>query len=109
MTYEDHRRENCLTEVRALIKEYTDALGRDLSFQHLDEELQDPAHKYTAPNGELLVAVENGALLGMVAYHRHSDTRCEMKRLYVRPEARGDASGQRPDHGNTCPREGSRP
>ena len=80
---------NCLTEVRALIKEYTDALGRDLSFQHLDEELQDPAHKYTAPNGELLVAVENGAPLGMVAYHRHSDTRCEMKRLYVRPEARG--------------------
>lgn len=55
--------------------------------------MQDPARKYTAPNGELLVAVEDGRLLGMVAYHRHSDVRCEMKRLYVCPEARGKHLG----------------
>lgn len=78
-----------IPQVRELIREYTDALGRDLSFQHIGEELQDPARKYTVPNGELLVAVEDGRLLGMVAYHRHSDVRCEMKRLYVCPEARG--------------------
>lgn len=82
-----------IPQVRDLIKAYTDALGRDLSFQNIDEELQDPARKYTAPNGELLVAVEDGRLLGMVAYHRHSDVRCEMKRLYVCPEARGKHLG----------------
>lgn len=82
-----------IPQVRSLIREYTDALGRDLSFQHLGEELQDPAQKYTAPNGELLVAVEDGKLLGMVAYRRHSDVRCEMKRLYVRPAARGKHLG----------------
>ena len=82
-----------IPQVRDLIKEYTAALGRDLSFQNIDEELQDPARKYTAPNGELLVAVEDGRLLGMVAYHRHSDVRCEMKRLYVCPEARGKHLG----------------
>ena len=78
-----------IAEVKNLIAEYTNRLNRDLSFQNLNDELKDPAAKYTAPEGELLVAVENTKLLGMVAYHRLSDSRCEMKRLYVKPEARG--------------------
>lgn len=78
-----------LPKVKELIKEYLSRLGRDLSFQNIDDELKSPEHKYTAPQGELLVAIENGEVLGMVAYHRHSDVSCEMKRLYVRPQARG--------------------
>lgn len=78
-----------IEEVRNLIIEYSNRLGRDLSFQNIDAELENPAHKYTAPEGELLVAVENDNVLGMVAYHRHSDDRCERKRLYVKPETRG--------------------
>lgn len=78
-----------LPEVKELIKEYLKRLGRDLSFQNIDDELKNPEHKYTAPVGELLVAVNNGVVLGMVAYHRHSNELCEMKRLYVRPQARG--------------------
>lgn len=78
-----------LPEVKNLIKEYSSRLGRDLSFQNIDDELNNPAHKYTAPEGELLVAIDNDKVLGMVAYHRHSDVRCEMKRLYVQPNARG--------------------
>ena len=35
------------------------------------------------------MAVEGAKVLGMVAYHRHNDKRCEMKRLYVKPDARG--------------------
>ena len=78
-----------LAQIREMILEYTRWLGRDLSFQNLDEELRNPAEKYSPPQGELLAAVEEGRVLGMVAYHRHSANRCEMKRLYVRPEARG--------------------
>ena len=78
-----------LSEVKTLITEYSNQLGRDLSFQNIDEELKNPEHKYTTPQGEILVVVNHDKVLGMVAYHRHSDVRCEMKRLYVRPDARG--------------------
>ena len=78
-----------IPQVKNLIIEYTQRLNRDLSFQNIDGELKDPAHKYTAPEGEILVAIDNDSVIGMVAYYRHNDTRCEMKRLYVKPEARG--------------------
>ncbi len=86
---------NRINEVRGLILEYTQRLGRDLSFQNIDDELNDPAKKYTAPEGELLVAVEDGRVVGMAAYHRHTAVRCEMKRLYVKPECRGMKLGER--------------
>lgn len=78
-----------IPQVKNLIIEYTERLGRDLTFQHIDEELQNPATKYTAPEGEILVALEENEVLGMVAYHKHDKLRCEMKRLYVKPKARG--------------------
>lgn len=85
-----------IPQVKNLIVEYAKWLGRNLSFQNIDVELSNPAAKYTVPEGELLVAVdENDAVLGMVAYHRHSAERCEMKRLYVTPEARGLHLGER--------------
>lgn len=39
-----------LDQVKDLIVEYTNWLGRDLSFQNLDQELADIAEKYTASN-----------------------------------------------------------
>ena len=83
-----------LDQVKQLIQEYTQWLGRDLSFQNLDKELADIAEKYTAPNGELLVDIDdNNVVLDMVSYFQHSETRCEMKRRYVLLEGRGHAPG----------------
>lgn len=84
-----------IQQIKELIIEYTKWLGRNLSFQNLDDELKDPAKKYTSPEGELLVAVEGEDVLGMIAYHKHSDTRCEMKRLYVKSSCRGMKLGEK--------------
>jgi ribosomal protein S18 acetylase RimI-like enzyme len=83
-----------LEEVKKLIREYTERLNRDLSFQNLDKELHDLESKYSYPNGKVLVAVEDEKVYGLVAYCKHNDYRCEMKRLYVTPEARGKHLGE---------------
>ena len=93
MTVKDGK--DYIPQVRELIAEYTNRLDRDLSFQNLEDELRDPAAKYTAPEGELLVAVDEADnVIGMVAYHKHNIERCEMKRLYVKPETRGMHLGE---------------
>lgn len=84
-----------IQQIKELIIEYAKWLGCDLIFQNLDDELKDPAKKYTSPEGELLVAVEGEDVIGMIAYHKHSDTRCEMKRLYVKPSCRGMKLGEK--------------
>ena len=84
-----------LDRIKTLITEYAQSLNRDLSFQGFDEELSDLGAKYLPPNGRLLAALKDGEAVGCIAYHRHSDTRCEMKRLYVRPEYRRCHAGGR--------------
>ncbi len=86
---------NYIDQVKEKIIEYTKRLNRDLSFQNIEDELKDPAKKYTAPEGELLVALDdNDQVIGIVAYHRHTNERCEMKRLYVSPDCRGMNLGE---------------
>lgn len=87
--------ENHLAEVKRLVVEYTKFLGRDLSFQNVDDELNDLSAKYTPPEGRLLCATVDGQIIGCVAYHRHNSERCEMKRLFVREGYREHHAGSR--------------
>lgn len=85
---------NYENEFRALTIEYVTSLGRDLAFQHLDEELESPAKKYIGSGGGMIVALcESGEAVGCVAYWGHTKERCEMKRLYVKPEYRKHGIG----------------
>jgi GNAT superfamily N-acetyltransferase len=70
---------------QTLFREYADGLGVDLSFQDFDVELADPLGFH-----ELVLLAEGGC----VALRRVDDETCEMKRLYVRPEARGTGLGR---------------
>ena len=84
-----------LEVVRRLFREYADGLGIDLAFQGFEEELAALPGKYEEPEGRLLVAWAGKEAVGTVALRAIDDETCEMKRLFVRPSARGIASGGR--------------
>ena len=74
-----------LEAVQTLLREYAESLQLDLSFQGFESELADPLGFY-----ELVLLAEDGC----VALRRLDESTCEMKRLYVRPPARGSGLGR---------------
>ncbi len=100
--------------VSKLFTDYANSLGIDLTFQSFAEELSGLPGKYAPPTGELLLARgtdDDGRPLGCVAVRplntlkdtggagadisaRPTSSRCEFKRFYVDPGARGMGVGE---------------
>lgn len=72
--------------VRSLFREYVESLGIDLSFQDVAADLADPLGVY-----ELVLLARDGC----VALRPIDAETAELKRLYVRPGARGHGLGRR--------------
>ena len=86
-------------EARSLIEEYAAELraasGVDLSFQNLSAELDHLPGIYGPPGGCLLLARRAADWIGCAALRAVSEEACEMKRLYIRPDARGTHGARR--------------
>ena len=84
-----------LEQVRQYFRNYAAWLGVDLSYQNFDQEMASLPGAYSAPHGQLFFAEIDGQPAGCVGVRPlpDSDGLCEMKRLYVAPEARGQGVG----------------
>ena len=90
-------------EVGELFKEYTDMLiagdkefAEYLKIQKYDKELENPASKYGMPEGRLYLAYVGEQLAGCVGLKKlEENDQCELKRMYVRPQFRGNQMGEK--------------
>ncbi|MBI1243377.1 MAG: GNAT family N-acetyltransferase [Alphaproteobacteria bacterium] len=85
-----------LGAVRELCREYEGALDASLCFEGFEAELAGLPGKYADPAGCILLAEADGSPVGVVALRAIDDADvAEMKRLYVRPSARGLGLGRK--------------
>jgi ribosomal protein S18 acetylase RimI-like enzyme len=78
-----------------LFRQYATIPGIEVCLQSFDEEVKGLPGKYAPPAGRILLATNDGKAIGCIALHRLPDDACEIKRLFVKPEARGVGAGRR--------------
>lgn len=83
-----------VTRAKELIQEYVLSLGFDLNFQNFKEEIDSFPAQYSPPRGCLLVAQYENKIVGCVGLRDQGSDICEMKRMYIQPDFRGQGAGK---------------
>lgn len=82
-----------LQEVLDLYREYVNSTSVDLSFQGNDQEFGQLPEKYSSEESKIFLLKNDGKPVGCAAFRRQDEAVCEMKRVYIRPSARGNNQG----------------
>ena len=77
-----------------LFREYAAKLAVDLDFQDFNGELAQIDQIYGKPAGILFLAYEKADALGCFGIRKLEEGICELKRMYLREEARGRGYGK---------------
>lgn len=76
--------------VRALFDDYTQTPGViETCYKSYEQERDTLPGEFAEPHGRLYLALVDGEPAGCIAMRRFDDSRCEMKRLFVREDFRG--------------------
>lgn len=83
-----------IEQAKELIREYAQSLEFDLGFQDFDQEMENFPGQYASSRGCLFIALVANKTIGCVALRDFGQGICEMKRLYVKPNFRGQKVGR---------------
>jgi ribosomal protein S18 acetylase RimI-like enzyme len=81
-------------EAARLVEEYAASLAIALDFQDFEHERTHLVEEYGGADSAFLLASQEGEFIGCGALRRFSESACEMKRLYVAPQGRGQSIGR---------------
>lgn len=84
-----------LDAVIGIFREYIASVSVSLAFQDYESEFAALPGKYAQPAGRLLLAWRADEVVACVGLRQVDESSCEMKRVYVRPAARGENLGRR--------------
>jgi GNAT superfamily N-acetyltransferase len=79
---------------RAYAEEYAGSIAETLCLQGFEAEVAGLPGRYAPPSGCLLLAMQGDSPAGCVGLRDLGHGTCEMKRLYVVPDARGRGAGR---------------
>ena len=87
-----------LMQVKDLFRAYFQFLAQEddleISDQDIEGELATLPGKFAPPGGRLIMAVTSEQAMGCAALHRIDEQVCELKRMFVLPQFRGQGVGK---------------
>jgi putative acetyltransferase len=105
MTFVQAETEEHIRHAQELFTEYVEWLRTDVdtvledindvpAMSGYKDEIAGLPGKYAPPDGRLLLAYDEGRIAGCGCFYKYDEGVCEMKRVWVRPEFRGQKVGR---------------